>query len=651
MRYRVEVADRPDGLYAVWNDQVYRAQRSTADSTVLLVARSDKDAEDAPEGFDTRWRDLPAKVVPETEVAATFTVHTHCLYDDEIYRIAPESGDAELTLRWTGQDEAIAGQLGLTDLTTTTSDPESVMALWQERHDFTAAGTRPEPGAGEHTALLRAIGRTMVRTLPDGWQRVAAQFRQVGDYSELEVRAVAEDVVVSLSSPPELGHLFARLRSAMYEPGVGTWLQGTFTLDSASNFDFDFDKETEPNWRLAPGARGRTSARSYEAELEYHPRERKQVPQWLAARAGLPLDVEFRRALVVDAHNEGEPPVVNRQPVAQDEARAVLGYLYRAPVALHKPGLLPDIFAPHNPPDVPDAFHTDGTWIWPASVPHYLRKYGLPPEPDLLAHIRAAGHRPPYVGERVRATAEADILGAPRPKQTAADLGDVAADAERALEAAIERGAEPDRELYGSEVLATLRRRLAEQGIGEDVYRIGESADGAWCLLRTGEGWQVARFADGGPVEPMHFPRIEQAARALLGSLLLYPGRCALPADVEAREPAAHATDWPVLPARGEPPLTFYRGKRMVVLPEGTTITRYGTEAGNLAHPEGTPFPETSLTFEREHDRHSYVLRRRLRVLAGVAVPWNGLPGGAITYLLPRPVAHHLETAALERLG
>ncbi|WP_116043052.1 TNT domain-containing protein [Amycolatopsis palatopharyngis] len=649
MRYRVEVADRPDGLYAVWHEQVYRAQRSTADSTVLLVAPA---GEDAPEGFDTQWRDLPAKVVPEAKVAATFTIHTQCLYDDEIYRIAPQSGEAELTLRWTGQDETTATQLGLTDFTTTTSDPESVLALWQERHDFTsAAAVRPAPGSVEPGALLRSIGRTMVRSLPDGWQRVAAQFRQVGDYSELEVRAVAEDVIVSLSSPPELGHLFARLRSAMYEAGSGTWFQGTFTLDSASNFDFDFDKQTEPNWRLGPGARGRTSARAYEAELEYHPRERGQVPQWLAARAGLPLDVEFRLAKVVDAHTEGEPPVVNRQPVAQDEARAVLGYLYRAPVALSKPGLLPDIFAPHNPPDVPDAFHTDGTWIWPASVPHYLRKYGLPPEPDLLAHIRAAGHRPPYVGERVRATAEAEILGAPRPGQTAADLGDAGADAELTMAASLERGAEPDRELRGSEVLATLRRRLAEQGIPEDAYRIGEHIDGAWCLLRTAQGWQVARFADGAPVEPMLFPRIQPAARALLGSLLLYPGRRFLPAEVEAREPATHATDWPVLPVRGEPPLTFYRGKRMITLPEGTTITRFGTEAGNLAHPEGTPFAETSLTFEREHDRHSYVLRRTLRVLAGIAVPWNGLPGGAITYLLPRPIGHHLETGALDRLG
>lgn len=649
MRFRVEVADRPDGLYAIWNGQVYRVQPSPADSTVLLVAPS---ADDVPEGFDTQWRDLPAKVVPEGDVASTFAVHTHCLFDDEIYRIAPQSADGELTLHWTGQDESTAAQLGLTDFTTTTSDPESVMALWQERHDLVAAGaTRPEPGSGESPALLRAIGRTMVAALPDGWQRVAAQFRQVGDYSELEVRAVAEDVVVALSSPPELGQLFTRLRSAMYEPGIGTWFQGTYTLDASSKFDFDFDFDAEPNWRLAPGARGRESARSYTTELEHHPREHQHVPPWLAARAGLPLDVEFRLAKVVDAHVEGEPPVVNRQPVAQEEARAVLGYLYRAPVALSKPGVLPDIFAPHTPPDVPDAFHTDGSWIWPASVPHYLRKYGLPPEPDLLSHIRAAGHRPPYVGERVRATAEADILGAPRPGRTTADLAEAGFDVEGAAEAAVERGAEPRADLRASEVLAILRRRLAEQGIPEQAYRLGEHADGAWCLRRTGEGWQVARYADGEPVDPMHFPRVEPAARALLGSLLLYPGRAAAPADIEAREPVAHATDWPVLPVRGEPPLTFYRGKRMVVLPEGATVTRYGNESGNLVHPEGTPFPETSLAFEREHERRSYVLRRTLRVLAGIAVPWSGLPGGAVTYLLPRPIGHHLESGALDRLG
>ncbi|PRX47696.1 uncharacterized protein DUF4237 [Prauserella shujinwangii] len=647
MRYRVEVADRPDALYALWNGRIFRAQRSTADGTVLLSALP---GEEPPEGADTEWNGAPARVVPAAEAGATFAVHTYCVYDDEIYRVEPRTGAQGLTLRWAGTDEGVAAELGLSGLSTTTDDPETLTALWQERHDFAEPGTpRGEPGTGDTQALLRAIGRTLLQFLPSGWQRVGAQFRQVGDYSELEVRAVAEDVAVSLSSPPQLGQLFAQLRSAMYDAGSGTWFQGTYTLDSTGDFDFDYDHDAEPDWRLPPD--GRTTARSYSAELEYHPR--KKAPAWLAAKAGLPLDVDFRHARVVDSHAEGEPPVVNRPPLPQEEIRAVLGYLYRAPVVLARPGTLPDIFAAGGQADTPDAFHTDGTWIWPAAVPHYLRKYGVPPEAGLLDHIRERDYRPPYVGALLRATAEADLLGRPYPPRTPDELG------EPDQVTRVDRGGEPTRSLRASEVLAVLRKRLAEHGVAPSAYRIGEAGDdqhggdAAWSLRRTGRGWEVAGHEGGRPTEPRYFDRVADAAHALLGALLLFPGRAreGVPGDAEAPEPVQHATDWPILPLRGEPPLGFYRGKRMVELPAGTTVLRFGTDAGNLVHPEGTRFPETSLTFDREHDRHTYVLRRPLHVLTGVTIPWRDLPGGAVAYLLPRAVGQHVESGALERVG
>ncbi|OQO90681.1 hypothetical protein B1813_14115 [Saccharomonospora piscinae] len=639
MRYRVEVADRPDALYALWDGRIFRARRSTTDSTVQLVVL---EGDEAPEGFDGTAEGRPAKVVAARDASDTFAVHTYCLYDDEPYRVEPRSIDGELTLRWSGTDERLARELGLTDLSTTTDDADSLTALWQERHDFADEGaSRSEPGTGDVGLLLRAVGRTLRGFLPPGWQRVAAQFRQVGDYSELEVRAVADDVIVALSAPPQLGQLFAQLRSAMYVRGEGTWFQGTYTLDADAEYDFDYDAESEPAWRLGPDRR-RTAA-SYEVELTYFPRER--VPRWLAAKAGLPLDVRFRHAQVVDGHVPGEKPVVNRQPVPQEQVRDLLHYLYRAPVVHTKPGALPDLFVP-GPPTVPDAFHTDGTWIWPAAVPHYLRKYGVPPERDLLDHVQAQEFRLPYVEPGVRATAEAEILGAPRPPQHPEDLG--APDPVTR----VERGQVPDRPLRASEVLRTLRTRLAELGVPDAAYRIGEATDGVWCLRRTSHGWEVAEHAGGTPVEPRYFRRVHAAAEALLGALLLVPGR-ALPATADSveHEPADHASDWPVLPLRGEPPLSFYRHKRLLTLAEGTVVERYGGEGGNLVHPEGTRFPETSLTLEREFDRHGYRVQRPLHVLGGVTRPWGSLPGGGVAYLLPRSLAHHVETGALERLS
>lgn len=644
MRYRVETAGRPDGLYAAWGERVFRAQRSTADGTLLLVVPA---GETAPESFDTEWDSSPAKVVPEGETSSTFSLETHCLFDDEIYQIAPETAEGELTLRWTGDDETRARELGLVDFSVTTP-PSGVMSLWQARHDFdTVSDVRPEPGTGDQPALLRAIGRTLLGLVPADWQRVAAQFRQVGDYAELEIRAVYgagdDEISLSVSAPPQLSGVFSQLRSAMYTPAAGVWFQGTFLLEPGSRFDFDFDPDAEPNWRLPPNEGGRPTLRAYAVELARFPRDAKSLPGWLSVKAGRPLDVAFRRANVVDAHREGERPVVNRAPVPPDKVRGVLDYLFRAPVALARPGTLPDIFAPQAPPDVPDAFHTDGTWIWPASVPHYLRKYGVPPESELLAQIQANSFRTPYVSPRLRATAEAEILGRPYPAQEPVDLLD------ESVPAKIDRDGEPGPNLRAGDVLAVLHQRLAEYGVAESAYRIGEptghaqAADGVWLLRKAQVGWEVSRP----PTDPpAYFGHLEEAARFLLGTLLLYPARAWAGTEPDPREVVA---DWPIAALRGEPPLTFFRGKRIVVLEAGTTVQRFGNETGNLVHPESARFIETSLAYERERERRLYRVQRPLRVLTGLTSPWNGMPGGAVAYLLPGPIGRHLETAALAR--
>lgn len=489
---------------------------------------------------------------------------------------------------------------------------------------------------------MRAIGKTLRSSLPQGWERAAAQFRQLGDYSELEVRAVGADaagpVVVAVPAPAGLNELFARLRTAMYEKDTGTWLQGTFTLDTQSRFDFDFDVDTEPEWRLDPAQRD--TVRAHNVELEYFPRQRANVPQWLAAKAALPAAAEFRYARVVDGHTEGHPPVVNRSPLATEETSALLGYLYRAPVVLSRQSPRHDIFAPSAAPDVPDAFHTDGTWIWSAAVPHYLRKYGLPPEDDLLAHIRAAGHRPPHVTKTVRVAAQAELDGTPAPPASNPDV-------EAPLATRIDRGHEPANDMLASQVLDVLRRRLAEYDIASEAYEVGAARDDAWCLRRTSDGWEVAHHADGVPNRPQYFDAIEPAARALLGTLLLYPGR-ARPETATTTD-QQQAAEWPVGPARGEPPLTFLRNKRMVTLPVGTTLRRFGNATGNLVHPEHTEFAETSLAPEREHEQQTLRVSRPLHVLTGVSVTWAGVPGGAVAYVLPQQVGQHVESGSLER--
>lgn len=63
--------------------------------------------------------------------------------------------------------------------------------------------------------------------------------------------------------------------------------------------------------------------------------------------------------------------------------------------------------------DVPAAFHTDGAWIWPADVAHYLRKHRITPHAELVDRIRGRNFLLPDVDDATVAEAEATITGRP----------------------------------------------------------------------------------------------------------------------------------------------------------------------------------------------------------------------------------------------
>nr|PZM97961.1 MAG: hypothetical protein DIU77_08590 [Thermocrispum agreste] len=280
-------------------------------------------------------------------------------------------------------------------------------------------------------------------------------------------------------------------------------------------------------------------------------------------------------------------------------------------------------------------------------MPHYLRMHGVAPEPELLEHIRKNSYRPPFVSQKLRETARAELLGEPYPPQSADDLDEPDAVTE------VERDDSSRPVLSASEVLQLLDKRLGELGVSPQVYRIGEIADDAWCLYRRDadpeEGlpprWEVALHTGGRVFRHQMFEDVSAAAAYLLGMLAFHPTRALAKPD-----PAEHPTDWPIQPMRGEPPLRLLRGKRMVVLPVGTELVRWGGENGNLTHAAGTTFREAALLPDREQFKAYYRVARPLRVLTGVSLPFGGMPGGALAYLLPRAVGYHVQTGALEKL-
>jgi hypothetical protein len=194
--------------------------------------------------------------------------------------------------------------------------------------------------------------------------------------------------------------------------------------------------------------------------------------------------------------------------------------------------------------------------------------------------------------------------------------------------------------------LAYIERRVSEAGVIPQAYRLLDAAEGAICLERVGDAWQVADYERGNARNSQRFRQLWDAGAYLLGTLTITSSGPRAGGSDRNTRPALN--DWPIQPLRGEPPLTLLSGRWMVVLMPGREIVRYGPPDGNLTYAAGTDFAAMSLRAEREQQGpHRYVVQRELRALSGIAVPWHGRPGGGSAYLLPRSVAQHVTDGGL----
>jgi hypothetical protein len=115
-------------------------------------------------------------------------------------------------------------------------------------------------------------------------------------------------------------------------------------------------------------------------------------------------------AEVFDGRGPSGGVLINRPQVDPGELGALTAYLTKAPVALATTKTGEDEMSPGAGLVVPRAYHTDGEWIWPAAVGYYLHRYHLPPQVELVEHIRARGFRMPSVAEDLRQAAAAQML-------------------------------------------------------------------------------------------------------------------------------------------------------------------------------------------------------------------------------------------------
>ena len=407
----------------------------------------------------------------------------------------------------------------------------------------------------EQDALVKQIGLAMLRVAPEDWEQLTVDYRAVGRYAESTGQVTYSDGGTdSWTMPADLQGLFARLRGGMYREGRGTWFNARYKLDHPSSYNLEYDRE-EPGWDMPP------PPQAYPDDMRMFPRTDDNVPEWLRRRLaaapppqgpppGTPMPdrapgpPRFRVARVFDGPGEDGRPSVNRPQVDEMDIQDILDYLDNGPLVGPARGYDTDRLDPNGQQSVPVAFHTDGTWIWPAAVNYFLREHDIAPEPDLVEHIRRMRFQLPQVDEATRGAAQA-FLGPPPPgpgPRPGPPQPPAAPAPTRAMPVPAPvpapkmtpqspppmtppRAALPSQGPVSAEV-DHLRARFDDLDVPETAYQIGQPSGRGWTMEPTDDGWRVGWY-DQDWVAPAVFEDVADASAFLLGKLLLDTDRWA----------------------------------------------------------------------------------------------------------------------------
>jgi hypothetical protein len=400
----------------------------------------------------------------------------------------------------------------------------------------------------EQDALVKQIGLAMLRVAPEDWEQLTVDYRAVGRYAESTGQVTFTDGSAEpWEMPADLRGLFARLRAGMYREGRGTWFNARYKLDHPSSYNLEYDRE-EPGWDVPP------PPQAYPDDMRMFPRTDENVPEWLRRRlaaapppppppsapppgpGGPPPNQRFRVARIFDGPGEDGRPSVNRPPVDEMDIQELLDYLDGAPLVGPARGYDVDRLDQSGKQSVPVAFHTDGTWIWPAAVNYYLREHDISPETDLVEHIRRMRFKLVPVDEQTRVAAQ-QFLGPPPPGPGPVPgprPGPPAPAPTRAMPVPapppVPAGGPPRAALPSqgpaSQQIDQLRARLDDLDVPDTAYRIGQPTGRGWVMEQTDEGWRVG-WHDRDWVAPAMFEDVGDASAFLLGKLLLDTDRWA----------------------------------------------------------------------------------------------------------------------------
>ncbi|SFT81767.1 Protein of unknown function [Actinopolyspora lacussalsi subsp. righensis] len=304
----------------------------------------------------------------------------------------------------------------------------------------------------EQEQIARRIGVLLLQEAPEDWQQITVEYRATGEYHDLLAEVTLQDGDSRAWEPPEeLNGIFGHLREGMYRPDVGTWLSALYTVERPSSYRIDINFDEEPQWQQP------LPAEAYVDELNRYPRSEDNIPDWMNARLGRPANADTAAGeqqvppnepdsptppppgaetagvgdepaehpgLTVarvfdDVDEQGRPLVHDRPPLAPQESEPLRRYLENAPIVLAAEYNIADRLDPNRPEAIPDSWHSDGSWVWPTEVPYYLSQYGVPPQPELLQHIRSNGFRFGELAPGVMEAAEEAARAAEEAEQAA----------------------------------------------------------------------------------------------------------------------------------------------------------------------------------------------------------------------------------------
>jgi hypothetical protein len=135
-----------------------------------------------------------------------------------------------------------------------------------------------EDSAGpiDQAQVLQTTGAALVSSAPEDWHQLRYEFSATVQIDGSKFESVTSDgTVTRVHTPSSVPEQFDELRSAMYQPGKGTWFTARYVIERSGQYKVDFDYDNEPDF--VP----QLTASAYALDLEYFPRGDEHIPEWL----------------------------------------------------------------------------------------------------------------------------------------------------------------------------------------------------------------------------------------------------------------------------------------------------------------------------------------------------------------------------------